>query len=410
MDGYQFQKFVASLFQKLGFTNVKVGPTGADEGVDLDMEQKTDVGTIRYVVECKHHSEGTVGRPVVQKLHSVVMTKGMHKGIIVTSGNFSGDAATYAESVGIELIDMNKLKELAKKIGMSIKRESSISIENCFPISDGSIILRELCSFLGTDLKGFKDSFLGIQEMQIELLSSYMIDYNIDATFSTSAGVIHSVNEKSVIFLHGESGECLRSEITNPFISLGHSLSEVDEAKLKNAVLVRKGDFKIDLKEIKEKARDTLRRLYAKTVSYYGANNVRYSKKCVPNKKDITILEARRVYLPIWRLAFSILGKRYVVSTTETSGRLNVLPCNMTQFPPSSGLTVYPDICLICSKELKSEAYLCNECGAVICGKDKAECKVCGKIVCTHHTISKRKLLVLSDKYCLQCAKSQGIS
>jgi hypothetical protein len=31
MDGYKFQKFVANLFQKLGFSNVKVGPAGADE-------------------------------------------------------------------------------------------------------------------------------------------------------------------------------------------------------------------------------------------------------------------------------------------------------------------------------------------------------------------------------------------
>ena len=137
---------------------------------------------------------------------------------------------------------------------------------------------------------------------------------------------------------------------------------------------------------------------------------MRYSRKCVPNKKDITILEIKRVYLPIWRVMFSILGKRYVITTTETSGRLNVLPSTMTQFSPSSGITAYPDNCLICSKELKARAYVCNECGTITCDNDKAECKVCGKIVCRHHTVSKRKLLVLSDKYCPQCARSQGIT
>ena len=120
LDGYEFQKFVANLFKQLGFVNVELGPPTADGGIDISIEEKSTIGHMRFVVECKHHPEKAIGRPVVQKLHSAVMhTPTLDKGIIVTSGHFSSQAIRYAEEVGIELIDIEKLEELARKVGLS---------------------------------------------------------------------------------------------------------------------------------------------------------------------------------------------------------------------------------------------------------------------------------------------------
>jgi restriction system protein len=408
MDGYQFQKFVASLFQKLGFNNVKVGPAGADEGIDIQMEQITDVGTVRYIVECKHHSEGVVGRPVIQKLHSAVITNAKNKGIIVTSGSFSGEAIQYAENIGIELVDMTKLKELAKKVGLSVQKEPSLLLENCFPISDEAKIIGTLNEFLTSDLIGYDRNLVKIEWVNLRLFATYMIDYTINATFSSASRTIHSIHESSAIFVNGVNGELIDPKLASPFLEILHSVSQIHEESIK-VKLVEKTEYVKTFKDIKEMAKEVLRRLYTTTVSYHGANNVRYEKTCVPNNKDITILSTTRVYLPVLYVGFTMLKNKYFVATTETAGKLNVVPANLTKIPVTSDFRLYPKNCMICYKEIRPEAYVCNECGAIVCSKDKSACKVCGKVVCKNDTVSKSKYLIFTEKYCPKCAPKKKL-
>jgi len=410
MDGYEFQKFVANLFKKLGFANIRLGPQTADGGIDISMEQKTDIGSILYTVECKHHPKSSIGRPVVQKLHSACMHRPMlDKGIIVTTGRFSGPAIKYAEEVGIELIDIEKLKELAQKVGLSLKVKPSLSVDNCFPISDKDEVVNRLFSFLGSDLIGFNKDLVEIDGIGLKLHSSYMVDYSIDATFSTSVGMIHSINEESCLFLSGDSGNLINPIITNPFSPAINSISELTEDDLTGVELQEKGEFVKSHKEIKRTAIDLLRKLYTKNVSYYGANNVHYTKTCTPRKKDISITGTKRVYLPVWSFWFSLLQSKYLIVGTETQQEFNVFPSDIPVVPKSSDIKRYPSKCMMCSRELKDEKYFCNECGIIICEKDISTCKICGKVICKEHTVSKRKFLILSDKYCPQCAKSEGI-
>ena len=410
LDGYEFQKFVANLFKQLGFVNVELGPPTADGGIDISMEEKSTIGHMRFVVECKHHPEKAIGRPVVQKLHSAVMhTPTLDKGIIVTSGHFSSQAIRYAEEVGIELIDIEKLKELARKVGLSLEVKPSLSIDNCFPISEKAKVINKLHSFLQDDLIGFNKDFVKVEELGLRLVSSYMVDYTIDATFSTSAGTIHSINETSTIFLDGNSGNPINPTIIRPLLPLRYNISELKQENLKGVKLTEKGDFVKNHKEIKEGAKQALIRMYTKTASYYGANNVLYTKTCTPGKKDITLSDVKRVYLPLLCLVFSMSKNKYVVVATETPYKLNILPSNLIMIPESSGAKAYPNNCMICSKEMEHKKYVCNECGAIICSKDSSKCKTCEKVICKEHTISKRKFLVVSDKYCPQCAKSEGI-
>ena len=410
MDGYQFQQFVANLFKKLEFVNVEVGPPTADGGIDISMEQKTDIGSVQYIVECKHHPETSIGRPVVQKLHSAVMhTPVLDKGIIVTSGHFSSQAIKYAEEVGIQLVDLDKLKELARKVGLSIEVKSSLIIDNCFPISEKAKAINKLYSFLHEDLIGFNKDSVKVEDVGLKLLSSYMVDYAIDATFSTSVGIIHSINETSTIFLGGSSGEPIVPTITKSLLPLRYNILELNQENLEGVKIVEKGEFAKNHKEIKEKAKEILRRIYTETVSYYGANKVRYTKTCIPRKKDVTLASVKRVYLPVWSFGFSVLENKYIVVGTETPQKLNVLSSDLTTIPESSDTEIYPDECMICFKDMKDEKYICNECGMIVCKKDSSMCKICEKIICKEHTISKRKFLVLSDKFCPQCAKSEGI-
>lgn len=401
---------MANLFKKLGFVNVRVGPPTADGGIDISMEQKTDIGSIHFTVECKHHPHSAIGRPIVQKLHSAVMhTPVLDKGIIVTSGRFSSKAIQYAEEVGIELIDIEKLKELAKKVEMSIDTEPSLLIENCFPISEKTELVEKLFSFLQSDLENFDKDFLKVEEVDLTLFSSYLVDYYIDATFSTSVGVIHSIHKKSSIFMLGDSGEALNPIIANSLLPSRDNISELNEEDIKEVKLLEKREFIKNYKEIKENTKELIRRIFTKKVSYYGANNVRYTKMCIPRKKDITLKDVKRVYLPILSFVLSILKSKYIVVGTENPHELNVLPSNLIAVERPLHVRVYPDNCMICSKDMKHERYICTKCGIIVCDRCSSRCKMCGKVICREHTISKRRLLILSDKYCLQCAKSEGI-
>lgn len=410
MDGYEFQKFVANLFKKLGFVNVEVGPPTADGGIDISMEQRTDISTVRFIVECKHHPEGTIGRPVVQKLHSaVVHTPVLDKGIIVTSGHFSSKAIQYAEEVGIELIDIEKLTELARKAEMLIQTKPSLSIENCFPTSKKTELVGKLFSFLQVDLNGFNKDYAKVEEIGLKLLSSYMVDYSIEATFSTSVGVIHSIHEKSSLFLTGDGGEPINPIITNPILPMRYNISELNEDNLKEVKLLERGRFVKSYKEIKESAIEILRQIYTKTVGYYGANNVYYTKTCVPKKKHIALMDVKQVYIPVWNIIVSILKSKYLIVGTENPQKLNVFPSKLIVVKETSGIQPYPDNCMVCFKPMEDKKYLCNECGMIVCSNDIFTCKKCGKLICEKHVISKRKFLIFSDKYCPPCAKSEGI-
>ncbi len=61
------------------------------------------------VVECKHQPHNSIGRPIVQKLHSAVISSHAVKGILVTTGKFSDQAVEHAKALEppIELIDRN---------------------------------------------------------------------------------------------------------------------------------------------------------------------------------------------------------------------------------------------------------------------------------------------------------------
>jgi len=69
LSGYEFEEKMVRVFEKLGYRNVHQLPKSGDKGRDIVMEE--DDGTA-VVVECKHTE--TVGRPVVQKLHSATTT------------------------------------------------------------------------------------------------------------------------------------------------------------------------------------------------------------------------------------------------------------------------------------------------------------------------------------------------
>ena len=122
-SGLEFEEVCADIFGKCGFATKKIGGT-ADGGRDVLIWN--DSGKV--VVECKHHAK-PVGRPVVQKLHSAVMTENAVGGVLISTGGFSAEsvghpharsspnalnAVRHVRSNDIILVDLDGLRLLAR--------------------------------------------------------------------------------------------------------------------------------------------------------------------------------------------------------------------------------------------------------------------------------------------------------
>ena len=97
LSGFEFEDVVEDVFRNLGYENVRQAERTADEGRDVIMEEVVDGTRRAIIVECKHTD--TVGRPVVQKLHSAIATfdfEGPKHGMVVTTGRFTNPAQEYA--------------------------------------------------------------------------------------------------------------------------------------------------------------------------------------------------------------------------------------------------------------------------------------------------------------------------
>lgn len=72
IDGFEFERACADIFSGAGWGRVERIGGVADGGRDLIIHGDDGRKTI---VECKHQPNSSIGRPIVQKLHSAVMSE-----------------------------------------------------------------------------------------------------------------------------------------------------------------------------------------------------------------------------------------------------------------------------------------------------------------------------------------------
>ena len=124
-------QMVIDLLSRMGYGTFKnAGQTTAvtgDEGIDgVIMEDKLGFSLI-YMQAKKWNLNSTVGRPDVQSFVGAISGKG-GKGLFVTTACFSKQAAEYAKSQHIILIDGSKLAKLMieHNFGVTVKKTFEI--------------------------------------------------------------------------------------------------------------------------------------------------------------------------------------------------------------------------------------------------------------------------------------------
>lgn len=99
LDSREFEFFCADYLKHNGFTKVKVSPATNDGGKDI-IAYLVDV---KYVVECKKYDSGKIGRPILQKIHSVGITEEAIP-MVMTTGEYTSTALKFSQDHGIVLM------------------------------------------------------------------------------------------------------------------------------------------------------------------------------------------------------------------------------------------------------------------------------------------------------------------
>jgi len=118
--------FVAKIMEKSGFKVHKYFKT-SKHLVDIYGVLPTVLGDIGVVVACKNYEERwKVGLDVLKEMEMVSKTLQASKVVVVTTSTFSENALSYANGRNINLIDKDKLMDIAKSFSKNSVESSEI--------------------------------------------------------------------------------------------------------------------------------------------------------------------------------------------------------------------------------------------------------------------------------------------
>ena len=112
-SGIELEQTATRLLSSLGLQASTTTVTG-DGGIDVVAYSQTPIFSGKYIVQCKDWAK-PVGEPVVRDLFGLVLSEGANKGIVITTGEFTGAARRFAEDKPIELIDGEGLRQLLRR-------------------------------------------------------------------------------------------------------------------------------------------------------------------------------------------------------------------------------------------------------------------------------------------------------
>lgn len=106
LNGIEFEKLIADLFQRMGYTTELTKGSG-DQGVDVLAYKGHEI----LAIQTKCYS-GSVGNDAIQEVVAGMLFYNANKGLVVTNSHFTKSAMEIADSTGTLLWDRQKLSEM----------------------------------------------------------------------------------------------------------------------------------------------------------------------------------------------------------------------------------------------------------------------------------------------------------
>ena len=396
LSGFEFEDLMEDVFRNLGYENVRQATKTADEGRDILMEEVVDGRRRAVVVECKHTD--SVGRPVVQKLHSAVATydyAGPKRGMVVTTGSFTNPATEYAQRLRanddphqIELLDGQALREIGEEIGLDLYNgRIEILCDETLRPYDPSRGVHAPVEDAVREVENIDPGDLPEPTAVADLRPMLQVTAETNATFETSVGVVHRERGTDRIVVAADRGhpsvadDTVRQLVTS---NLTQRI-DLDQSRLADTFDdVEVHRFGQTETEYKDWAVDRIREHRTRTVQYTGDNNVTYTKTCEPNLSDVSIQAIEPVYLP--RI-------RQTVSLGEYSYPYEYYSAGPSRATIENGI----HRCVQCGEETASTYTYCGNCGSINCESHIETERLEGTPVCTGCAVTGR--FMLSTKY-----------
>jgi restriction endonuclease Mrr len=395
-SGFEFENLMEDVFRNLGYENVRQSRKTGDEGRDILMEEVIDSERRAIIVECKH--TGSVGRPVVQKLHSAVSTyefDGPKRGMVAATGDFTSPAQEYADSLRdagdpypIELLDGNDLREIADEIGLNFYNgRIEIVCDQTIRPSDPTADIEAPVRKAFHDINNIQPNDLPLARTHVTFQPILIIRADVSAVFETSVGVIHRIDDTSRYILEVKRGNpsTLQDSVQRLVENNHRQTTTLDQEEL-SAVFdeVEINRFGQTETEYKEWMVEQLQDRYTTTVEYTGDNNITYNKTCEPNQSDISVQSITPVYLPQVRQTVRLKSYEY--------------PLEYYAAGPSRA-TVEDGIhrCVHCTTGKGTSHTYCANCGAISCRSHTKTERIEKTPICTGCAVTER--FALKTKY-----------
>jgi len=397
LSGFEFEDVMEDVFRNLGYENVRQAEKTADEGRDVIMEEVVDGQRRAIIVECKH--TGTVGRPVVQKLHSAIATfdfDGPKRGMVVTTGRFTNPAQEYADRLQqnddphpIELLDGEDLRGIADEIGLDLYngRIEILCDETLRPYDPAADVDAPVTEAF-RDIENIEAADLPEPHSSVTFRPVVAVTADTNAVFETSVGVIHRINERMRFVVHAERGhpQVAADDVVTLVTENLYATVELDTEQF-GEVFDDVGErrFGQTQTEYKEWAVERLQQHHTTTVSYTGDNNVTYNKTCEPNRSDISVQSIEPVYLP---------EVRHITDIQEYTYPYEYFTAGPSRVTAEDGI----HRCVHCETSGVDEMYTyCPNCGAIACDSHTETERLEQEPVCTGCAVTER--FALKTKY-----------
>ena len=396
LDGFGFQDFCAHLFEKLKLGTIERTPYTGDEGRDLIIHLKE--GGLA-IVECKHQPNTSIGRPVVQKLHSAVVSSNAKRGILITTGRFSNEAIEHARKLTppIELMDRLKLVGLANQARIRLSYAATTSEILAYEYGELQTIQGKLQDRIGllasSPVKSSQLMQTNIERLDLE--AGYLVKYDIHQDFQL-AKYLHRLDAKDKLMIIDSDTSVTMSDSAVDFLAQEGNLTVPEKLLIVSCPTIRH-NFKLDLTTLRSIAETQIIKQNTQTVSYVGENNVSYSKVCQPSPRSVYIKDVKQVLVPQFTVSSNALKQKYSFSLVATSANCRIVSGNILQ-------------CSICRHPLvQDKSLLCNTCGRITDLECHGFiCKECGRTICSECSYWRRHNLIFKEIICEPCATKEN--
>jgi hypothetical protein len=381
--GATLEDSVATYFRGMGFDvepRVKMRDHfDVFHEIDVLASKTESFGVIRVAVECKH-VDTRIDIKEVRNFHDKLAALGITKGIIASTGGFTTDAQSHAKALGIELWDTKAIQE---KIASAEVPQRDV-IHDALPFS-----LTALSELAPRHLQNFN---ILSESVQSEYRPYYFVDFHCFSQHTVRENSI-VIEAKGTVVIDGVSGQFVDGKMTmNPPSEqpiypgvyaecIGMPTQTVTSARIPAQLAMSTTGPKIDSLRAKDIARMELIKTIALRYNYHTTRTTG-TKILKPKKKDIEILNAQVVKIPLLTGVYRFKNHTYVRTILATTRRTIM------------------DQTLSCVQCNSLTAYVCENCGSVVCVSHMKKCVVCGKNLCG--TCATAKGVISKKYYCAQ--------